>query len=583
MSESKESQVFNIVPEAMNWNRKLNKGTRLGNQTVQVAEYEARQVASQNGPLTWNIPVSTNNLMDSAPEIEFKYNITLTGHNEGALSDANVRTVMTAILNEVGMHSMPNNRIIDSCTVKMNGTVNMSSNPSKDVDAILYNFNQTELKRLSPLAVPDNKLVYDATANTNVLRAQSDSLGWSRGLGAVKLDSISYTAASGGGSNGVITLNVRIAERLVARPFQWHEKEPKAFIGIDDLSITCNLGSSVLNACIASIDAYTCTATFDSSFYPKLRLYQYAPHLNIQRSLPTKCYYNTPMIEYTESSTVSVNAGTSSSAGALKTNVRSYSTVPKLYAVYAYADRADHQEPEQIFPITNLKVHSGIKKNLLQSYSQQDLFELSRRNGYNGNMAMFQGGLNTDPDALKGTGCVIYFRPSDLDSEEFMQSNVENNHTFSVEATVYNHSYSSAKNIKLRLVTFSDAILKYENGIFSEEMAYIRQNELYNAHDIYMDQNFDVNQVLGGNVFGWLAKATKDVGNAIKRIAQSDGAKTASKLARNYIPVARDYLGDNTYLGHEIKKRGYGQKGNGVVNLAGKQMSRGELMQLLDE
>jgi hypothetical protein len=569
---SKE-QVVNIVPQSLNWNRDMVKGTRLGNASIQVTSHVPDQGSASyaaNGSLSWNVPISAGNLVRSDPEVSFQY---VVAFSDAATIKTDLATATTAVLNLVGMHSLPNNRCIESCTVKMNGQVNMSSNPATDANAILYNMGAEELARLGSCSAVDNLYTYDAATQTNVLRGQADSISWSRGLGATVIDSITFGA-------NVLTVTMTHTEKLVARPFQWHEKEPSAFVGISNMSVNCNLTSSFANAALAANGLTIDSVTLQNA---QLRLGQFSPHMNIQKQIPTKAYWNTPVIEHTVTAAANVNAA---ATGIFTSNSRSYSTVPKLYAVYAYTARTS-AAPERMYPITNLSVNSGIKKNLLKSYSQADLYQLSLKNGFNGSASQFYGGYS----GSLGTGCVVYFTPSDLDSELFHQSNVETNHVFNVEATVLNHSAANASVI-LRVVAFSDAVLSYDNGSFSDEMASINQSQLAGARDIYMDTAFQQNKVLGGSLWSWLKGAVK-----------SPIFKAITKTLRNNVPILNKYVGDDTAIGKVASTAGYGKrcaaakkaaatrkrnaaakkkKGAGVINLGGRKLSKAQLMSLLN-
>lgn len=561
-SESKE-QVVNIVPQSLNWHRELVKGTRLGNASNQVTSHSPDQGSGSytaGQALSWNIPISAGNLTASDPEISFQYVITLS--DSGSTIKTSTAVAVDAVQHLVGLHSVPNNRLIDSCTVKLNGQVNMSSNPATDASAIIYNMNQSELKRIGACSTPDNLYTYSATANYNVLRNQSDSLCWGRGLGSTVVNSMAY------GSNDIV-ITLTHTEKLMARPFQWHEKEPSAFVGINNLSINMNLASNFANAAVAANSLSVDTVVVQNA---QIRLGQFAPHVNMQKQIPTRCYWNTPVIEHTVTASKAVAQNASIQ---FNSTSRSYSTVPKLYCVYAYAARTA-TTPERLYPITNLSVNSGIKKNLLKSYSQHDLYDLSVKNGYNGTASQFFGGYAPGTSTTGvGTGCMVFFTPSDLDSELFHQSNVETNHVFNVDATVTNLDSASAT-VFLRVVTFSDAVLAYDNGNFNDEMASIHQSELAGARDTYMNTIFENNQVLGGSVWSWIKKAVR-----------SPVFKSIVHGLRNSIPVVKDYVGDSTAIGKLAKSKGYGKrraskKGSGVISLAGAKLTKAQLMSLLN-
>lgn len=569
-------KVYNILPDELNFNTELNKGTRQGYSSNLVTSHSPAQGAgayTAGQALSWNIPISVGNFVMSDPEIEFVFRLVLTeSTGTPAVLVTNIATSLANIQNRMGFNSFPCNRAIQSCTVKMNGVVNMSSNPAEDVNSIQYSLSQAELQRLSMAGCPDNHMGYSSANITDVLRYQKDSYSWSRGL-----DIAPYASDIGTNSyaSNAITVYVRFAEKLMARPFQFFEKHPKPFTSLNNLGLTLNLASDLKQCVAVDQGTQTIVVTSCTLYDAKIRLHQFTPHPNAGIGIPRSLYYNAPIIEYTEqTASSSIGAGASL---AVSTNPRAYNVIPKLWCVYAYTARtANANTPNQYYPITNLVVNNGIKKNQLLNFSPQDLFELSRRNGYNGNASMFFGGspLNVTNDL--GDGCFIFFTPSDMDSDLYAQSNAEANLVFNVTATILNHTAGAVTPI-LRLVSFTDAVLNCIDGVYSEDVASISASEMLEAKNIFMNTDFEDNHVMGGSFWSWL-----------KGAVQSEPFKALTKVARNYIPVVKDVVGDNTEIGQAIKNKGYGkgrkktEKGGGLINLAGSKMTQSQLMKILN-
>ena len=562
------SSIVNLIPESLNYNTQNIKGTRLGNASIQRVTYTPNQNNyAANGTVSWNIPIASENLVESQVFITTEFTLWL---HDAAYTSLNVG--MAALENSMGVNSFPVNRCVENATVKFNGELIMSTNVSENVNALQYMMSPAELESISPCNVPDNLYAYDPAVSSNVLQNNADTTTSSRGFGAFEIVSATHA------NTDEITLVIRVTEQLCARPFQYHTLNPPAFAGLNDLNVSLNLCSSPLDRAFAMTaapdqGAATCTIT-----KMELRVGQFSPHLSAAAAIPSQAFYNVPIIEHSTKALAALVAGTNAGASvsvSQSSDNRSYSNIPKLYAVYAQGTRT-YVTPERLYPIQQLSINSGIKKNLLSSYTKDDLFQLSKNNGFNKRYAQFTGGSFE----TTGTGCVVYFTPSDIDSEEFHQSNVMSNYVFNVTAQIGNYS-GSTEAPELHVVTFSDSVLKYDNGHWSEEMASVMPNELPSAQQMFFNQRI-ANHVLGGSIWTWL---------------RDNVVKPVSSFARNNlaqrIPVVGSAVSslvkDGGVIGKRAQAAGYGKKkapakkkGGSVLNLGGKKMSNAELLKLLN-
>lgn len=566
--------VVSLVDSKLDLNSTLNKGTRLGYESVNVVAHDPTNGNNAYGGgsnMAFNIPMSTANLLDSAPVLSCQIHVTYT--NGGTAYDTGANGV-TGINNQCGLHSFPVNRLFENINVRINGSLNMSTNVAANVDSVQYMLSKQELKRLSNVGVPDNAMVYSTDNNTSVLRTQMDSRDFSRGIGATRVE-----AKAVAGQAAQIAVTYFVSEKLLARPFQWAEQSPKVFKGINDLVISGNLTSNLQNAVLAAIPGVNVVAGSFKVDNFKLRLKQSTPHANLKKPVSNIAYYNAPVFDYM--SAVASTAATGQ-PGSAETNPRVFSSVPKMYAIYFAAPRTLNQ-PLQMFPITNVSINCGIKSNLLQSYTAEDLYDVSIKNGYNGNPSQFFGG---NAGSL-GTGCVLYLTNADFDTDMFSQSNVLKNLNFQVKATYKNHTGANVTPT-LHVVAISDAYIKSENGVYTEQLASILPSEVASARDMYEDMGFEDNKVLGGSVWGWMKKhiikpAVKFARNNVGKLHTGIGPLDA---------VAKDVgklVDDNSYIGRQAAKHGLGQRGAGVMQLGGastvlggKKLSQAQMLALLD-
>jgi hypothetical protein len=587
--EVAQVKAFNLIGEELKFHKELKVGSRQGNASVNVINYPPSQgsgpfnVGSQ---LSWQIPFPVGTYVDSCPELYFEHTVTYNCVTDADFAGT-LANAFTAMAGNIGFNSFPNNRLIQTANVRINGQVQMSSNPTDDVNAYLYQFGAEKLKDLSTLCTPDTMYYYDNSQILNPLKSQSDSYGWSRGLGSTKIKSVTYTA-NASKANSSLVIVYEHAEKLLCRPFQYLEKAQTCFVGITDLSITMNIVSdSIVNRASAN-NATKATIASHTIANCGLRFKQYQPNANLSQPIPNRAYWNTPLVERTDAdSKDALNPANTGTVGAvptisIQTNSRAFSTMPKLYAVYAYVARTS-STPERLLPIRKLTVDNGIKQNLLYNYTAQDLFRLSVKNGYNANAQAFFGGYLNGAGGV-GSGCVVYFTPSDIDCELYQQSNVTFNHVFRITAEIANPSaetYASGA-VKLRLVTFTDALIKYEDKMFSEDLASITPQELASATDMFVNMRAE-NAIMGGGFFDFLKPITRWLRNNTGVISSVARKMPIPAFVADAIDDVGNIVKDGTNIGNAAQRNGWGKpkKGGSILNLAGAKMTKKEMLAML--
>jgi hypothetical protein len=545
--------------------------------------------------------LSTANVIDSDPDVSAKLVVRYRARGQAVWADKN------EALGKIGLHSFPLNRLINTANVRVNGSLTMSTNVKDNIDSMQYMLSKKELKRLSTTGVPDHLMVYDNTVLTDVLRPQTDSLSFSRGLGATKVEGFEFGVVDINGVNypSTVTVTYELSEKLMARPFSYLESDPKVFKGINSLVVDLNMISDFTQAVAAdnSVDVFG-VELHDVA----IRVRSCTPHANLKVPVADIGYYNSPVFDYlTKETTNAVAAGASKE---LTVGPRVFTTIPKMYAVFASAPRASANQPVQLFPITRLSIKAGIKSNLMASYDSRELYNISVKNGYNGSPSQFFGGI----EGSRGTGCVVYLTNADFDTGLLAQSNVLQNFNFSLTANFTNTAedvagvavaaaaagnpaipvarpaFVASQKITLHVIAISDAYIKSENGIFTETIASLLQDDVSDrAVDLYENMTFEGNRaVLGGSVWSWMKKhivkpavkfARNNVGKLHTGIGPLDAvAKEVGKL-----------VDDNSYVGRQAIKHGLGQRGGAVMNLGGantvlggKKLSQAQMLALLD-
>lgn len=591
------TRVVSIVPNNYKFNTEKKLGTRVGYTALQANEYAPNGGSIHNptsgAQTTYDLQADGANF-DSATEVQLDVFVVVRKRVAAGVGAITIND----LYNRFGFHSFPINRAIASCTVTLNSKLPITSTPTEYATALLYNLKMEELQRISANGTPDNLFTYSDAALSNVLRVQADSISWGRGLGNAELIEVVDMAVDKAaisqlaGVNPALStaddlvLHFRVREQLLAAPFQWHSNAPNPLEGATSMKLSMTFADNLAAKMIAyntpNANDYTIGGVYLGK--PRLRSLIGNPHISVQ--LPRTIYWNNPRFDAKIVSTTHTVAD--GDTRVFVTPTHPFTVIPKMYAIYAYSERTTAHEPERLYPIETLQIDFGLQRNLLMNYDSYDLFKMSRKNGYNGSLAQFIGGVpNIANHSGLSTGCVVYVLPSDFPTDNLQQSNVEYAHNFRVQAKVRNHS-DAARNITLAVVAMSDAVLINDNGVFSYENASIKPEQINPDNQVFVDANFDSHHILGGAAYvgGNFWSSLKNIGKALTHPV----AKQAIRLLRN-APVVSGFVGDNTLVGKAAQAIGYGKarkpakrtaRGKGVIDLGGASMNQNRLAQLLD-
>lgn len=564
-------KVKMLVPEELKWDREKVYGTRVGNTSNIYERYNSSNIGDGNvssgSTARFELIPGSNILTDSTPVIEA--DLTIEVENTGTATTANHYSVNN-LRGALGTRPMALNRSIKAGSVAMNGSTRLSSQPAEHANAVLYSLDEGTLERLGYASVPDYNFIFDNELTRDPLKPIEDSAtGNTRGLGATKVISVIQ-----GDTNKKIIVNLRLSERLMLNPFQWFKKTASPFVGINKMDVSLSMVSDFLKSMVnfnKPTDNDAIKLQLNSATLSKIQLVfrTHAPSLQIE--YPLKAYWDVPYIQETIGTTsghIPINGDAD-----LEITARNYDQVPKAWMLYAveegFPNDIDVSAPVRYYPITDPSVNLGSKRNQFQSWSVDDLLLMSKKNGYNGLNSSFFGvgsevNPNVDGNKYAGTGCVIIFTPSDMDTEENVVSNANLTFNFSVKAKVHNNDQVNAKKLQLRMVSVEDGILSYYNGRYSEEKAGILPNDLAKAELDYYDTSYHQNV---GNGF------LSNLWHKAKKIAKNPLTKELSRVVRN-LPYASDYVGDNTAVGRIAKQHGYGKKkGGNVISVGGREAS----------
>lgn len=560
--ESKGDSAVIVIPNQQHWQSEIKRSTRLGTGSNRIAESQPNSAPSATNyttgqKLQWTLNVDAGSIVDSAPEVSATFEIRLT--STVALG-ATTAAAIEALQDKLGFAPMPINRLIDNASVQFNGTVTLDTPVADLVGPQLYQYDQNDLRFLGSASQPDNALSFSSTTSGNVLKNIADGVN-TRGLGTSQIQSIGVDT-----DRKVVDIVIKHQERLMARPFQYFDRDSSDFIGVKSLRIALTLGSDFKRAVNEVID--NTTVTYVNVRDMTLKFKSYTPLGHAKMDIPPVIKWKMPQFDLMQSTTVTVPTGAGYGAVApVLVNIASAQreVVAKQYAIYALAKSADPSIPDRYLPIQRVQFGIGNKQNSFDTHTTMDLFNVSRANGYNGSSNQFMSMPPGVGAGMAGNGCVLFFTPSDLETDSFVQSQVRITHQISARVYVCNPTGANLTNVVVYLLSFTQSSLIMNQGLWEEELEKVEPIEIQNGLETQFRKTvFDDNALIGAGFW-----------DTLKNVITSPVTKAITKMVRNNVPLLQQYAGDNTTLGKVATRFGYGEpaaggpQGGSIMRLGG--------------
>lgn len=593
-TEGASSQVFTVLSNKYNFLEEKRLGTRAGNSSVNWIEYsptsgisgDATPVSS-GSTIRWDIQPSAV-FVDSSPYVQADLYVTITMAADS--SGANNTT------HNIGTKHFPINRCLSSSVVTFNNMAEVSSNPAQLTDALALMESQDMLNMLSS-AYKVSPLHTYSTANfiTDILRNPADSFSGSTNNFLNWEFVQAFAGANNAGAGHPITFGIRIREKLLSRPFQYHMKEPHPFLGVSKLNVDLTFSSEMVNVIQVLLSANAAATGITQCEFRRPRLVFYGETPSLKVPVPRQCFYNTiKHVDYRASHTVTAGEAAADVATVNISSVQ-HNVVPKAFVLYAVRNRNiglsaalsgnTSSTPDLFLPLENISMTFGNRQNLARNYSQQDLYNLSVKNGYNLRFPHFVN--NAIGGANRANGSLVVLLPSDIGTDAY-QSNMMANYVTEWQVNVDVTALANGNVFDVHVLELYDNVLEYNDGVYTERYASITPEQVVNSDVVFENVVYPDQQIMGGSFFSKLAQIGQKAWNVVKHPLFKQGVK----ILRN-LPQTKKYAGDATDIGRTLSSLGYGKKGTkgkkssrkksgrGVITSGGANLSRKAMLDML--
>ena len=391
--------------------------------------------------------------------------------------------------------SFPFNRLITTAQASINNC-SVSTNEQDVLDSLLRFNNSSELYRYNsttPSLVDQAYGVnYQAAVQTNnnpmasYSTASYDVDQVPRGAFPVTYGTIVHHITAGGTDPSLVSTNVAdwwtiqisistVEPLLTLSPFTWCDPEynSQGLVGINNITMNFTLDGSCKRVFSTASESpiYTISPGWGGG---NLFGTGNQPTLNFQflSSQPTQLiqsknvvpFYDYPRYITTLSATAAINATTQFSSNTIQIN-----QVPDMFILFVRTPMSQQnaQDPASFYPITNVSVNFNNASGLLSNFTQQQLWDLSIKNGINQSWAEWGGDSTQNSTGGQGvkvptTGSILVINPAyDLSLPNYLSNGSLGNYQAQFQITIQNNTGVALAATQLELV-----IITANSGIF---------------------------------------------------------------------------------------------------------------------
>lgn len=402
-------------------------------------------------------------------------------------------------------------------------------------------------------------------------------------------------------ANEVRTLEFEVVEPLMLSPLLYSSRNlESALLGVTNIAVNINFGDLARVFSQSVNPAAQPTATFVGSltagFIPELLIEYKNLQLVEESKIPQVVRYNYQRPEAYVNNTGTAlppSTATNFSKITITNNAIQLSTCPKRIYIYASKGRGNKTiaDADTFIPITSLSLSYLNVSGQFSAYSQNDLFNLSMKNGYTGSFQEWSGlaskkYFNQDvlvPEGMRAraglSGSVLCIDSTDLALPSNIASGILVNSQLQFSLGLLNNRETEITPVNITVIIVNDGIMEIAEGSMTTRIGVISSEDVLAVRSSGETKPLvHHTQLEGGGVFDFMRKVVDKVPDIISQAGDViDTGKRAFDVGKKVVSTGRSILGRGVHGGAEVG----GAVHNGGALVGGRAMSKAELRRLL--
>jgi hypothetical protein len=423
---------------------------------------------------TWTVfPSSRQTFIDRKMKVKVQCDFTITAGASGV-----------PLINDFdqglsSLRSMPLSHAITNGILGIGNNQSFTFNVAQNISALAHsNAFPDDLfgEQSTYPALADQLYSYSLVGSRNPMNVYNDSEYFLDGRGAY-----AYTQISGGSSDTSIVVRYTWSEPLFLPMLISGGSEQEGIIGVDQLTLNLQLGNlyNMLSHSLSGSRPYTnVSAHFTAS--PQLLWMQVTP--DVIEPIPRVITYS-----YVNPQPYPTSIGSSAGAGATGLQVTSNNIqlngIPSKMMVWIRRSDASLADPangpsytDSFMNISAMQVQLGTRSGLLGTYTEEQLYDMSHRNGLAMSWPQWHSYL--------GSVAIVSF-PFDLGLGPSEAPGVNNfTSNLSVQVTYNNLDPNNAIPVQMQIVLFYDGSCTIVDGNVTTQQAVLTPADVVNAKDL---------------------------------------------------------------------------------------------------
>lgn len=382
-----------------------------------------------------------------------------------------------------------------------------------------------------------------------------------------------------------------VVEPLMLSPLLYSSRNlESALLGVTNLAVNINFGD--LSRVFCQKPRANPTSNFTASIVgvPELLIEYKNLQLVEESKIPRLVRYNYQRPEVYVNDTGITLGGSGATTFVTQTinnNAIQLSTCPKRIYIYASKGRGIKtiNDADSFYPITSLSLSYLNVSGQFSAFSQNDLYNMSLKNGYTGSFqewsglasAALGGGTSISAAGLNGrvglSGSVLCIDSTDLALPSNIASGILVNSQLQFQVGVLNNTAGNAP-ITITTVVVNDGIMEISEGGMTTRIGVISSEDVLNVRNSGESSALvHHTQLEGGGVFDFMRKVVSSVPDIISKAGDViDVGKDVYDVGKKVVSTGRSVLGRGVHTGGALVA--------GALT-GGRNMSKAELKRLL--